>query len=635
VSHPYAVTPYHPDFLQHADLVETATRAARDGESLDLAVNPIEPRGDAARRLVQRATRSARTPTAPLWRVAVETVDLANLVAPHASDVNGRLGPPWVKEGWFHAYLLLAPTLRDAGAKQQADLLAGRLRSGAYAGLVERVNLERRLVSLLQQGCERVVLGYLTRREPFNVEYSGGVENVAYDAQAGLASATFPRTVKLKDFPWNGWLTVGTPAPAASAWNPVAGFADPTGRLIWAAVGEPALFPSPHGESWIANRVLATPAGGVTATLAVPADAVVPEPGTGILRKVPPGRRATTQVVYRVLTSRFHDGTRMVVADLVYALGFPYRVTEPAVARATVLARERLVGLRVLRVETDVLAFGEDKLTYEVPIVEVFVNHAGTDPTEAALIAPPWTTTPWHVLVLMEEAARRGLAAFSREEAERRGVPWLDLARDEGLKQALAAIVDDFARRGHVPAALTGLVTPSEATARWAALRAFFDAHRHFLVTNGPYRLERWTAAETVLRVFRDLSYPRGVGQFNAHAIPLHAYVTGTEVRGDELILTADVERVERFGRESRVVREPFVKVILERDRRSLPVCWYVVVGPDGEVVSAGTAPAVDPGTFRVELRGGGKPGPHRVLVALTVDDNRTNLPVKMVPWTR
>ena len=91
-------------------------------------------------------------------------------------------------------------------------------------------------------------------------------------------------------------------------------------------------------------------------------------------RPVGPGRRAGARVVYRVLASRFHDETKLDATDLLYALGLAWRTQDPAVMRATARLRERLVALRVLRTETDVLAFGEDKLTYEVPIVEVFVD---------------------------------------------------------------------------------------------------------------------------------------------------------------------------------------------------------------------------------------------------------------------
>src|SRR6185436_8378843 len=98
--------------------------------------------------------------------------------------------------------------------------------------------------------------------------------------------------------------------------------------------------------------------------------------------------------------------------------------------------------------------------THEVPIVEVFVDRPAASPAETALIAPPWTTVPWPVLALAEEAVARGLAAFSRESAQARGVPWLDLVRDRALGPPLRALLDELAARRHVPAALLGRVTP-------------------------------------------------------------------------------------------------------------------------------------------------------------------------------
>jgi hypothetical protein len=425
------------------------------------------------------------------------------------------------------------------------------------------------------------------------------------------------------------------PERPSTAWNPVAGFTDPTGRLLWLTLGDPAFLPSPHGSGWIPNRVTVSSVEIGAPSLAVPEEALAFEPGTGALRAVGPGRRAGARVVYRVLASRFHDDTKLEAADLYYALGLAWRTQDPAVTRATARMRERLVALRLLRTETDVLAFGEDKLTYDVPIVEMFVDRPPASPAETALVAPPWTTVPWPVLALAEEAVARGLAAFSHEGAQARGVPWLDLVRDRALAPRLRALLDELAGRRHVPTALAGRVTPAEAEARWKALRGFHDASGHFLVTNGPYRLASWTEDTTVLQVFRDLSYPRGLGAFNSHALPLRAFVTGAEARTDEIVLKVEVERLDRFGREYQVVREPFVKRVVEQDRRSLPVGHYVVVGPDGAVAAAGTVEASDPGDYRVDLRAVDGPGRYVTLVGLTVDDNRTNLPVKLVPWTR
>jgi hypothetical protein len=110
-------------------------------------------------------------------------------------------------------------------------------------------------VRRLTAGCSGAVAGYTLKREYFNASFSDGIENIAYDALEGFNSPMFLRTVKLKDFPWNGWLKLGTAAPPQAAWNPAGGFTDDFGRLMWFAVGDPAAIPSPFDHAWVLNRI--------------------------------------------------------------------------------------------------------------------------------------------------------------------------------------------------------------------------------------------------------------------------------------------------------------------------------------------------------------------------------------------
>ena len=71
----------------------------------------------------------------------------------------------------------------------------------------------------------------------------------------GFSSPMFLRTVKLKDFPWNGWLLLGIDGRPQAAWNPIAGFTDRFGRLMWSTAADPALLPEPYGSAWMINRV--------------------------------------------------------------------------------------------------------------------------------------------------------------------------------------------------------------------------------------------------------------------------------------------------------------------------------------------------------------------------------------------
>jgi hypothetical protein len=635
--HPYAVTPFHADYLYHADRAEAARAAAAPPQSLRLRA-----RGAAAARLV----RSPASDGAPADG-ELEIVEVATLAAQAGARYNGWSGPPWSRHGWFQAYLLLAPSVTEPGARARVADAARRLTRGEYRNLQERIELERGLLAALQAGCERVVAGYTVRRDRYNTDYSQGIENAGYDALAGFESAIFPRTVKLRDFPWNGWLNVATPAAPSGAWNPVVGgFADPFGRLVWWAVADPALIASPHGSGWIENRV--TPAVVKPGpAVGVPENAVLPEAGTGRLVPVGRGKTASLRIVYRVRNSAFHDGTTMSVADVVYAYAFAAawsdgNAADPGVAAATALARERLRGVRFVRQDTETLAFGEDKLKYDVPVIEVYLDHRGADPSEAAAVAPPWTTLPWHLVALLEESARRGQFAFSAPGAARRSLPELDAVRNAALVKQLAEVLRELEERAYVPPALARSVSASEARERYRKLREFHAAHGHFLVTNGPYVLHRWDGSKAVLRVFRDPTYPKGLGSFNAYALPLKAYVTRIDRRGSTAELHTETEWLERFGREVQVVRGSFAKKLAEKLSTAAdpppPVCHYVLVDADGAVAKAGAVTAGNTGVCRLDLaRPAAKQAPAasgtRLVAAAVLEGNVTGAPVRVEPW--
>ena len=636
VAHPYPVTPYDMDYLQHFDLAQAAKQAYASAPAGTGAALLVQAKGPLAERLVKSPARSGK------WDAIIEEVDVEGLLASNSLNLDGWLGPPWLKEGWFHAHLLTAGAVSDAADRQAAEGLYRRLASGAFDSPTARIELERQLVSRLVAGCERVVLGYTVRREYFNAEFSQGVENIAWDSQFGFNSAIFLRTIKLKDFPWNGWLRLGIATKASAAWNPIAGFSDPAGRLLWAALGDPALLPSPYGAGWVPNRVrIAAVTRPPTSELEIPSDALIPEPGTGLLREVGKGRSARARVTFRLVASAFHDNTRMTPADAVYAYSVAYRwgakaagrSADPALEAATAQIRQSLAGFRVLKVDTEVNRYSDITFTYVVPVIEVYLNNGGLEPERLAVLAPPWSPVPWHVLALMDEAAERGLAAFSPGEAKRRGVPWLDLARDAKTMEALAALVDGFAARAWIPPALKQLVTADEAQTRWASLKSFYAKRGHFLVTSGSYSLEKWKEREVVLQVFRDITNPNGVGTYDRFSIPRRAFVARLTVRGDRLEIAPEIERVENFLRDYRIVREPLGKPVSDEDPADVPVCRYVIVGADGAVADAGLSRDRDGARLVVNLKGRLKPGVYTALIALALRDNWVNPEVVTTPF--
>jgi len=253
VFHPYPITPFDADYLEHFDRARTARALALGGKG-DGPPLRIRATGELAERLV-----GSREGSGPGAAVTLEAIGVDELLGPQRVSLGGWIGPPWIKTGWFRAYLLLAPRVGDDRARHAVGAVYGRLVTGDYRSAAEGLDLERALVARLTAGCERVVVGYTVRREAFSSDYSAGVENVGYDSLGGLDSPIFIRTVKLKDFPWNGWLTLGTGGKPTAAWNPIGGMNDQFGRLMGFAVGDLALMPAPYEAGWMLNRIADIP----------------------------------------------------------------------------------------------------------------------------------------------------------------------------------------------------------------------------------------------------------------------------------------------------------------------------------------------------------------------------------------
>ena len=629
VFHPYPVTPYHADYLHHLDRVEAARHAVGPQPAPARSVK-VGARGGLAESIV----RARWGLVAEDADIVLEVVTVDNLLSIAGLQPGGWSAPPWLKEGWFHAHLLLAPGL-DATPRGAVDDDYQHLIRGEFLGLVERTELERRLVGGLTTGCERRVAGYALNEEHINESYPGGIENAAHDSLGGLNAPVFLRTVKLKEYPWNGKLQLGVRQRSEAAWNPVAGFTDAMGRLIWSAVGDPAMLSIPFNASRMPNRVQSevTRVHGQSGGIRVPADAIRPEPGSGALRRVGERGFASAKVVYEVLASPFEDGTEMTVADLLYPYAFAYRwgakagrggtAHDPRIEAALDVVQERLVALKVVRVDTTTHAVAEGlTVVTKTPVLEVYLSDAPGDDRQLAALAPPWSSVPWHLLVLMEEAVIRGYAGFSQEEAVRRRIAWLDLVRDPVLGAKLVDLLAQFERDSYRPGPLRDLVTADEARARWRSLRAFAGKNGHLLVTNGPYRLKAWTPDAVVLEAVREMTYPLGFGTFDRFVNPPHAVIEAVTLDAGLITVRASAEMILKMGRDYRQVKEPLLRTTTRGLAGLLVVSRYLLIGPDGRVLEVDKMQWREDGQFSVKLPERLAPGQYTVVLGVFLDGN-------------
>jgi hypothetical protein len=388
----------------------------------------------------------------------------------------------------------------------------------------------------------------------------------------------------------------------------------------------------------------AEPASEASTTITIPPDAVVPRIGSGQLAAPQEGSAARVTLAYKVLGSAFHDASKTTAADLLYAYAFAYRWSaregdadlayDPHIDAATAALRRHLLAVRVAGAEAASRSFrvGDVDFVREVFTVDVYLALAPDNPEWNAVVAPPWSAVPWHLLVLMEEAVTRGWAAFSAGEAQRRGVEWLDLVRSKGLASKLLTLALEFERDGYRPQVLHAHVTTEEARRRWRALIAFHKAHGHLLISGGPYKLKSWTSESVTLEAFRDLTYPLGVGSYDAYAIPRRGFIAKAEWDGKRLAVVGDIEVVEKFQRSYRLVRTPLKSVPAGFLKRVAPELRYIVTDTDGRVVLAGAAPLDADAGFQLDLKERLSPGQYRLTALIAVSGNAMNAEMHRMP---
>jgi len=397
-------------------------------------------------------------------------------------------------------------------------------------------------------------------------------------------------------------------------------------------------------EPIVASREAAAAPSAIATAVEIPADAVLFDAQNNRLQPVGANRTAQVKLTYKTLGSAFHDGTRMNTADLIYAYAFIYRWGthrggedahyDPYVDAASEIIRQHLLALRIAGVDAASKSFriGEVNFLRETFTVEVYLNIAPDDPEWNGAVAPPFSTLPWHLLALMEGAVERGWAAFSEQEARRRGVEWLDLARSKDLAEKLAALTLEYERDGARPEALRDYVSRDEARARWAAIAAFYKANKHFLVTNGPYQLRSWSADSVTLDAFRDLTYPLGVGSYDVYAIPRRGFITNTQWSGSKLTLEGDIEIINKFQRSYQLVRTPLRALPDVVVKRAAPECRYVVADAEGRIVLSGTAPIGAEGKFALDFTGQLAPGRYTLSALIAVNANLMNPDIRRIP---
>ena len=159
-------------------------------------------------------------------------------------------------------------------------------------------------------------------------------------------------------------------------------------------------------------------------SVAIPADAVLPEGANGRLLPLGPDKTARAKLTYKVLGSAFHDGTKTSARTSSTPMPSPTAGAcaagrsghyDPYIDAATVSLRRHLLGVRVAGVE---LPPSRSASVTSISCARSSLSRSMRHRSGGARMERRHGAAVEHaaldVLVLMEEAVGRGWAAFSR-----------------------------------------------------------------------------------------------------------------------------------------------------------------------------------------------------------------------------
>ncbi|HEX2015021.1 MAG TPA: CFI-box-CTERM domain-containing protein, partial [Nitrososphaera sp.] len=458
----------------------------------------------------------------------------------------------------------------------------------------ERNDLVRQAVSNGVQEAVRIFVAQKT--DPFVA--SANVQGLVNDFGAGITSKYSLLNARTAD--GTKTLDIGMKQIHQGSWNSIAGLQDTYSRDIFHSIADSGTFRDPYTGEIIPMRAEWTDISteGPTDKLAVDPEAILWDPARQEWVPVVEGSAALSKVTFKPLFSNWHHGEPMGVSDLMFTEYFAFewgtdsgegdQTVDPEFTSQVSVAIPLLKGIK----------FGANEIV-------IFIDQWHYDDKEIADSGVFWVTEPWEITAATERLVVDGKLAYSRSEANVKGVGWLDpLVKDHA--DMILAELRKMKSESFVPNALEGIVSAQDAIKRYDASIKWIEDHDHAIISNGAFYLDSFNTAGGVITIkaFRDDSYPFEVGHWSEYETPSLADITSVNVPrsiaiGQSAAATVNLE----------VAGQPSSDASVD----------YFISNKDAKVVVQGKAEPVSTGQFRFELSGDEtaklSPGPNQVKI--------------------
>jgi len=334
------------------------------------------------------------------------------------------------------------------------------------------------------------------------------INGVVNDFGAGIPSRFTPINAKSD----HEELAIGVKQIYQGAWNPVMGMTDSYSVQIWGIISDPVTFKHPFtGETIPIRANWQVETAGPNDKLSIPQETKIWNPISQQWENVGPNAFATSKVTFDWKLSNWHNGQKMDINDILYALYFTIewgtQTDENDKTFDTEFTPRAAQSIHTIRGINVV-----DENT-----VEVYVDYWHYDEGEIADWAAIATPVPWEITAAMEKAVIDGKVSFSRSGAVSKSVNWLSLIIPNDAV-IIKNYLQEFKETNYIPEAIKGNNQSIEYYKnRYDSSINWIQTKEHAVISNGPFYLESYSPESRTIKVmaFDDDSYPFKKGEWS------------------------------------------------------------------------------------------------------------------------
>lgn len=400
------------------------------------------------------------------------------------------------------------------------DYLTQKIYTGNFSSSKERTKIVQEAVTEGVKESVRIFLASKVDQYVTNEEISG----VINDFGAGVPSRFTPINAQGS----GEELNIGVKQIYQGAWNPIMGFGDVYSRHIWSIVSDPGTFKHPFtGETIPVRTSWTVETAGPKDKLKIPSDAEIWDPISQRWEKIGEDKTATSKIVYDFEFSKWHNGEKMDMNDILHWLYFKIewgtQTDENDKTFDTEFTPRAAQSIQTIK---GIKYLDEDTL-------EVFVDYWHFDEREIAEWPVIWSTVPWEITAAMEKAVMEGKVSFSRSGAISKNINWLSLLIPNDANE-IRNNLENFYENKHIPKSFETMEINSKYyESRYNSSSSWIKENQHAVISNGPFYLKSYSPESRTILVnaFTDESYPFGKGKWSEFENPNFPTIEKIEVK--------------------------------------------------------------------------------------------------------